>query len=128
MSQRIGHERGMSDWREALHDKHGVPVCGPIAVGDGWRSLVEAGYTVVSRQSCLRVAQVKEKFGTLRFYVDHDYECEDCSVMDEWRIVEQVLELSSNKTCEVCGRYGRSRSGGWVKTLCDEHHEERSGA
>ena len=57
------------------------------------------------------VAQVKEKFGGLRFYIG------PCSreVLD--RITE--AENESYKTCEVCGEPGEPRETGWVKTLCD---------
>lgn len=59
----------------------------------------------------VRAAQVKEKFGGLRFYVDNS---------DEYvRGLISMAEAFSYKTCEVCGQPGRSRRGGWIKTLCD---------
>lgn len=58
-------------------------------------------------------AQVKEKFGTLRFYMN--METEEMS-----RAIREA-EARSATTCEVCGRPGKPRGRGWVKTLCEEH-------
>jgi hypothetical protein len=60
--------------------------------------------------------QIKEKFGTLRFY----YWGGD----DYCRGVESMAESMSAVTCEVCGSPGKLRNGGWVQTLCDEHAKE----
>ena len=30
-------------------------------------------------------------------------------------------------TCEDCGHPGTQRDGGWIRTLCDQHHEEFHG-
>lgn len=66
-----------------------------------------------------RAAQVKEKFGTLRFYMDYGTE-------EMWALAEQA-EKESEITCEDCGAYGILRSGGWIRTLCDDcekHYQE----
>lgn len=63
------------------------------------------------------VAQIKEKFGGLRFY----YEGGD----DEIRGMVRMAEAWAGNTCETCGKPGEQRSGGWIKTLCDEHEAER---
>ena len=59
--------------------------------------------------------QVKEKFGTLRFY----YSGGD----DEISGMVRMAESMSGVTCETCGNPGQQRGGGWIHTLCD-HHEE----
>ena|ERR1041385_1086190 len=56
--------------------------------------------------------QVKEKFGGLRFYMS--------SGTDEMYEAINQAESESYLTCEACGAPGESRSGGWIKTLCDE--------
>lgn len=61
--------------------------------------------------------QVKEKFGTLRFYMN--METEEMS-----RAIREA-EGRSASACEVCGRPGTLRGGGWLKTLCDAHAAER---
>ena len=59
--------------------------------------------------------QVKEKFGTLRFYVDGYHE-------SIGKRIDQA-EAESAQICEVCGNKGQQRSQGWVRTLCDWHAE-----
>jgi hypothetical protein len=69
-------------------------------------------------EACPQVVatQIKEKFGTLRFYYfgGDDY-CHG---------VESMAESMSAVTCEVCGSSGKLRNGGWIRTLCDEHAKE----
>jgi hypothetical protein len=62
-------------------------------------------------------SQVKEKFGTLRFYTygGDDY-CH--GVID-------MAEYMSGRTCEECGTPGKRTSGGWISTLCEKHAEEQ---
>lgn len=65
------------------------------------------------------VEQVKEKFGTLRFY----YRGGDDVVFGMVYMAESMSAL----TCEKCGEPGKSSSdGGWVTTLCDKHRKERN--
>ena len=60
--------------------------------------------------------QVKEKFGTLRFY----YKGGD----DYIHGLVALAESMSAHICEDCGSTGERRGGGWVRTLCDRHEEE----
>lgn len=57
--------------------------------------------------------QVKEKFGTLRFY----YRGGD----DYIDGVVSMAESMSAVTCETCGKPGTTTRGGWIRTLCEEH-------
>jgi hypothetical protein len=57
--------------------------------------------------------QVKEKFGTLRFY----YTGGD----DYIRGLVSMAESMSGILCETCGKPGTSTRGGWIKTACKEH-------
>ena len=57
--------------------------------------------------------QVKEKFGTLRFY----YTGGD----DYIRGLVSMAESMSAVTCETCGNPGKQTRGGWIRTLCEEH-------
>ena len=65
----------------------------------------------------VRIRQVKEKFGTLRFYYYGGDEYISGLV--------DMAEGMSARTCEECGAPGAIRTGGWIKTLCDKHAEER---
>jgi hypothetical protein len=62
--------------------------------------------------------QVKEKFGTLRFY----YRGGD----DYIRGLVSMAESMSAVACEVCGDLGEQRGNGWISTLCDEHAKKDS--
>jgi len=63
------------------------------------------------------LAQVKEKFGTMRFYVDGG--------TAEMHNYISFAEAMTSRTCEVCGDRGESRTGGWVRVLCDKHSREQ---
>jgi hypothetical protein len=63
------------------------------------------------------VAQIKEKFGGLRFYYDGGD--------DHISGMVRMAEAWAGNTCEDCGAPGKSRDGGWIKTLCDHHEAER---
>jgi hypothetical protein len=66
------------------------------------------------------VTQVKEKFGSLRFYYDGG---------DEYIAgLVDMAEAISEVTCEVCGTPGETRQVGWHKVLCETHHQEREKA
>jgi hypothetical protein len=63
------------------------------------------------------VEQIKEKFGGLRFY----YTGGD----DQISGMVRMAESWADRHCEECGKPGRQREGGWIKTLCDEHEAKR---
>ena len=63
-------------------------------------------------------AQVKEKYGTLRFYYDGGDRFIDG--------LECMAESMSAVTCEVCGNTGKTVTGGWIRTLCKTHAEEQN--
>jgi hypothetical protein len=62
------------------------------------------------------VAQIKEKFGGLRFYYDGG----DDRVYGMVRMAESWAD----KSCETCGAPGTSGGKGWIKTLCPTHRAE----
>ena len=64
------------------------------------------------------IAQIKEKFGGLRYYADGDVDEQMDGMID-------FAEALSYTICEECGAPGKLRSGGWMRTLCDKHEEER---
>lgn len=75
------------------------------------RPFSERSVPVVVQQ--VEALQVKEKFGTLRFY---------CSGGDDYtRGVLDMAEAMSGRTCERCGSPGKLRYDGWARTLCDQH-------
>jgi len=85
--------------------------------GDGWFDLVDTLCAELARLDPpgedlpLRAMQVKEKYGTLRFYVGF------CT--DEAIALIAFAEALSARICETCGNRGRTRGAGWLKTLCE---------
>lgn len=60
--------------------------------------------------------QVKEKYGTLRFYISGYDETLDKLIVD--------AEEKSATICEMCGKPGKVRGSLWLYTACDEHTQE----
>jgi hypothetical protein len=97
-------------------------------VGDGWQWIVEMLYRATEKTPCCSVSQVKEKFGTLCFYLDHDYthsyEGDECEDYERLYTAISLCEKLSSHFCEVCGAIGRLRGRdegrSWVRTLCDD--------
>jgi hypothetical protein len=61
--------------------------------------------------------QVKEKFGTLRFY----YSGGDDYISG----LVSMAEAMSGVTCEGCGNVGERKGGGWVHTYCEPCETKR---
>ena len=92
-------------------------------VGPGWRELI---LDLLTKLDALGwdggLAQVKEKFGTLRFYWNNNIEGINGSIAED--VVSQA-EDRSEYTCEECGEYGELRGSVWVVTLCAKCWEKR---
>jgi hypothetical protein len=68
------------------------------------------------------ITQVKEKFGTLRYYFETKKRNTDREVM---YAIASNAEYRSTHICENCSKFGQlHRDGGWLKTLCEECAEE----
>jgi len=103
--------------------------------GDGWYPIIdslcaniqhhidwqnknfEKGYTQYKQVPQVVAQQVKEKFGTLRFYYNGGDDVIDGMV--------RMAESWSAVACEECGAPGTQNSQGWIKTLCETHRRER---
>lgn len=64
--------------------------------------------------------QVKEKFGTLRYYIE--YNGVPQNILEIVKKLISYAEYLSSTTCEYCGvrENVKLRERGWVKTLCDK--------
>ena len=123
-------------FRDRRADKRVTDMCWGFDCGDGWYNIIDAlcatldGWyknEVRTREWAIKknpeipappevepvvAAQVKEKFGGLRFYV--------MSSSDFCFGAIQMAESMSNRTCEVCGSPGTINYEGWLKCRCDK--------
>jgi hypothetical protein len=98
---------------------------GGFAIGPGWWPLIEELCSTIQNHidhrkgQCQQVIieQIKEKFGTLRFYYRGGDDFIDGAVF--------LAENLTSQMCEECGAPGRRTSEGWIRTLCDFHIAER---
>lgn len=94
-------------------------MCWGFECGDGWFDLIDnlcssiQNHIDYNHAPQIVAEQVKEKFGSLRFYYRGGDEKISGMV---WH-----AENLSGKTCEVCGAAGKTRGRGWYYTACDAH-------
>jgi len=104
-----------------------------FAHGDGWFNIIDTLCSSIQHHSDQKrnrepfaglndeefdelhqpiAAQVKEKFGGLRFYISNGDD-----------VVYGMISLAENlssRTCEDCGAPGTPRKGAWIRTMCDK--------
>lgn len=83
---------------------------------DRAEDIMATPHEIIPRVEWVRVSQIKEKFGGLRFYYDGGDDTIGGMVT--------MAEAWAGHTCEQCGNKGMTRGGGWIRTLCDEHEAE----
>jgi len=66
--------------------------------------------------------QVKEKFGTLRFYTEGA--SADVGASERQEAYVRLAEALSAVTCEVCGAPGKRGGHGYIRTLCESCREK----
>jgi hypothetical protein len=89
---------------------------------DGWKDIVLKADEMLSFiDPDYEIHQIKEKFGTLRYYYGSTvtYGSVQSDIM---RAIETWAESRSAFTCETCGKFGELRELSWIRTLCDECH------
>lgn len=98
-------------------------MCFGFECGDGWFSLIYnlskdiQDYIDRNNLNQVEVFQVKEKFGSLCFYIDQG----DDYIFD---LINKV-EKDSCSICEFCGSPGKIIGGGWLMCLCDNCRSKR---
>jgi hypothetical protein len=90
------------------------------AFGPGWNDIIlDLHNKLVKENPEYFIAQIKEKFATLRYYTGP---LSDAG----WGYIREAEDLSA-VTCEECGRPGRLRDDSyWIVTLCDWDHRVRN--
>lgn len=115
-------------FRDRHADMRTTAMCWGFDCGDGWYNIIDAVCAMIQnheRNNKLNnvvmppvvATQVKEKYGTLRFYYTGGDDYIDGVV--------SMAEYMSGVTCENCGSPGKIYEGAWVRTLCGEHAEEQ---
>ena len=92
-----------------------------LSVDAGWYPLVIATDALLAGLDAdYRVHQVKEKFGTLRYYYWPSSEAVSLETQDAMDAITDGAERASAITCERCGATGflHQARRHWVKTLC----------
>jgi len=85
-------------------------------VGPGWERLINKLYEKLPKGG--QVSDVKEKYGTLRFYV---FNCDE-NYLD---FISSVEDESAH-ICEQCGKSGNvAPVFGWYLCLCEECRQKR---
>ena len=110
-------------------------MCWGFECGDGWFNILdqlmsniqhhidwnnqnfEKGYKQYKQVAQVTLDQVKEKFGTLRFY----YTGGD----DEISGMVRMAESMSGVTCEECSAPAETHGPGWIRTICVPCEEKR---
>ena len=94
----------------------------------GWDKILEPIFKKISELFTpeeISISQIKEKFGTLRFYVDYtDYKKIDDKKYDELNETIRKAEELSAVTCEICGEPGKTVGDFWLKTVCDKCNKD----
>lgn len=101
-------------------------MCWGIDTGDGWygllenlceqlQSMTDHNDHLPKRFPQVEATQVKEKFGTLRFYTN--------GISDWQEGVISFAEWMSGTICDVCGKAGTLNRNGWIACRCPEHKE-----
>jgi hypothetical protein len=103
---------------------------GGFAIGEGWWPIIESLCANIQSHTDwwnknretrpvveqVVVAQIKEKFGGLRFYYDGGD--------DQISGMVRMAEAWASHACEECGAPGTLGGKGWIKTLCPTHRAE----
>lgn len=105
-----------------LRDKYSslFPANLHLEIGDGWYNVIEKMAAKLSmiqvKSEPIKIGQIKEKFGSLRIYLDsYDEESNDLT----YEIIRDA-ETESGKTCELCGNPGTIVSPRhWLVCLCE---------
>lgn len=115
----------MSDWESNLKSKYPLTLnhLSYFECNDGWQYLLDDLCFVIEQHLKFKkledvyAVQVKEKFGSLRFYMSYPDDFIEGAIA--------LAEKQSGKTCEICGKSGTIENlGGWLKSLCSEHLQE----
>lgn len=115
-----------SDRRASMQN---TAMCWGFQCGNGWYKIIKEAAAKLEPLiiDCLvkdpvnalyhpRASDIKEKYGTLRFYLS--------SGTDEMYAIVFAAEKKSTKVCEQCGQPGKMRGRNWYYVSCKKHVRE----
>lgn len=130
-----------------IYDLYGAFGC---ECDDGWYELlyglcgeITEAYKKHGAPVDIVIDQIKEKYGTLRFYYHHEeaegglnaidfpegstrFSQDDIDLRREISGIVDKWEEKSSEVCEKCGRAGVLREDlQWIQTLCDECYSKK---
>ena len=103
-------------------------MCWGFECGDGWFNILDQLMGNIQHQidwknrkeevvAQVTLDQVKEKFGTLRFYYSGGDDTIDGMV--------RMAESMSGVTCEECSAPAQTHGPGWIRTICEPCETKR---
>jgi len=100
-----------------------------FAVGEGWKGILTDLCDALEGidGADLRVIQVKEKFGGLRFYIQWDYLGPDNDQVDAEAHIDRLIRVAEEKaweTCENGGALGEIKRMSTLCSTCRTHLQE----
>ena len=118
-------------------NKEGAFNCFNCECDDGWFELIRRMCTEITKEFTERKltvgfvpSQIKEKYGSLVTYYGIEFD-EGTEEFTENRVKQAVAAITdkyekiSATVCERCGGEARKWDDiSWLRTLCNEHHEE----
>jgi len=117
--QEVWQDKVRHNWKRyipvaALGTATIVCIVGGTKISSRRTAAMAAAYSISEHAFLEYKEQVKEKFGTLRFYFDGGDE--------EIRGMVALAEHMTKHTCEECGKPGRLiTTRGWVRVACPKH-------
>jgi len=133
-------EKLCREFPDIFRDRYGkiseTCMCWGIECGEGWYDIIHQACSEMKRvkqKSGINfyAEQIKEKYGTLRFYYTHDRRLLRISKKRFKRYVDYIdavvsnAEKKSETICEHCGKKGKRRDDGWIRTLCNKCNKNR---
>jgi hypothetical protein len=107
-------------YRDRRADMRQTAMCWGFDCGDGWFGLLwelsralEAELLLLPEGDRPCASQVKEKYGTLRFYMTGETEAMSIAI--------RRAEERSGVECGECGAAGEVRGSGWLECTCERH-------
>ena len=120
-------------WESEMYEKYPKTLKGLsyFEINEGWNELIEEITFKIevinnkySPSSYIRAAQIKQKFGGLRYYIS----IEDVEEQDVKYVYDIIAEAENRSftICEYCSSPAKTSKGRtYVETLCNEHRTSR---